>query len=360
MLLRRATQSALLALAPVLANAQAAATDGSLTDGPYIAWLGDTAVSVRAICAGTVKETTLQVAKGKPAQVINPCASTDIITVSAAGQPAVPAVVTKAKKVLALSDVEGDYDILVAFLQKNGVIDAATHWTWGNGHVVLVGDMVDRGTKVTEVLWLIHRLEREAAKAGGGIHYVLGNHDTMLLYGDHRYVDAKYTQAAAQLGVSLHDLFGPTTELGRWMRSKPALVRIDSVLYVHGGIAPSFAERKLGLSRVNEISKMVLNKPELRKSDSLGTLVFGSDGPFWYRGYFKAAPSATELRPALATYGATKIVVGHTIVDAITSLIDGHVIGIDATFKTPEKAQALLVEQGKYYRVDGSGSKSAL
>src|SRR5688500_14850994 len=121
--MRRMFSMALLAmLLPAVFRAQETSSSAALTAGPYVRWLGDTAVAVQSVCTGIVKTATVRVPKNKAVTFANPCSPADVITVSAAGQHAVPAVVTKAKKVMALSDVEGDYDTFVSLLQKAGVL----------------------------------------------------------------------------------------------------------------------------------------------------------------------------------------------------------------------------------------------
>jgi hypothetical protein len=99
---------------------------------------------------------------------------------------------TQIKKLLIIGDVHGQYDTLRLFLQSNRVIDENLHWSFGTGTVVFIGDIFDRGEKVTEALWLIYSLEREAAQAGGMVHLLLGNHELMVLQVDERFVSEKY------------------------------------------------------------------------------------------------------------------------------------------------------------------------
>ena len=55
-------------------------------------------------------------------------------------------------KVAALSDIHGQYGTARRLLEINGVIDEEQHWTYGDGHLVVVGDIFDRGDEVTEPL----------------------------------------------------------------------------------------------------------------------------------------------------------------------------------------------------------------
>ena len=91
-----------------------------------------------------------------------------------------------------VSDIEGNFRALRQLLQGNSIIDEKFNWTFGDGHLVLTGDFVDRGEQQTEVLWLIYSLEEQAKAAGGYVHYILGNHEIMNLSGDLRYLNSKY------------------------------------------------------------------------------------------------------------------------------------------------------------------------
>ena len=42
--------------------------------------------------------------------------------------------------------------------------------------------------KVNEILWFVYDLEGQAKEKGGRVHYLLGNHEYMVLYNDLRYI----------------------------------------------------------------------------------------------------------------------------------------------------------------------------
>ena len=50
-----------------------------------------------------------------------------------------------------------------------------------------VGDQLDRGDEEVEILYWLERLQREASKAGGALHILNGNHETMNAGGRFRY-----------------------------------------------------------------------------------------------------------------------------------------------------------------------------
>lgn len=64
-------------------------------------------------------------------------------------------------KIVAISDIEGNFYGFSNFLIAYNVIDANYNWTFSNGHLILNGDFVYRGNNVVPVLWLIYKLEKQ-------------------------------------------------------------------------------------------------------------------------------------------------------------------------------------------------------
>ena len=114
----------------------------------------------------------------------------------------------KPEKMFVVSDIEGNFAAFRKLLQGNKIVDDNLAWTFGKGHLVLTGDFFDRGSQVTEVLWLIYSLEEQAKTAGGHVHFVLGNHEIMNMNNDLRYVNPKYMQNAVLINEQYLSLFG--------------------------------------------------------------------------------------------------------------------------------------------------------
>jgi len=141
-------------------------------------------------------------------------------------------------KLIAISDIEGNFTGFYSFLFANKVIDKHANWIFGNGHLVLNGDFFDRGTEVTQVLWLIYHLENQAQIRGGKVHFILGNHEIMNLYGDVSYNDFKYMEVAKRItkqtawDIGLRYLYSENSELGKWLRSKNIVEKIGENIFV--------------------------------------------------------------------------------------------------------------------------------
>jgi len=73
--------------------------------------------------------------------------------------------------------------------------------------------------------------------------------------------------------------------------------------------------------------------------------------------------SQQELREILKYYGASKIVIGHSLVNDIKVDYEGEVIKIDIRHGTQMKSgdtKGILFEKGRPYKVDDASSKISL
>jgi len=264
-------------------------------------------------------------------------------------------------RILAVSDIHGRFDTLLALLKAQRVINESLRWCFGKGHLVVVGDVMDRGPQVTESFWFLRGLEAEAQRMGGRVHVLLGNHEVMVLRGDVRYVNPKYLRPR-EGWPSLAAEVGADSELGRWLRSRPTLVKLGSFLFVHGGLSPEWGSDRLGLERLNA---------EVRSSlaaDSKGTsstpAILAGGGPLWYRGLLpeggRPQASDEEIRSVLKAFGAKAFVVGHTTLDRMGAFHGGQVYGIDAGIKDGQPGEAWLLETGRVWRGKADGTREPL
>ena len=92
-----------------------------------------------------------------------------------------PSEYPEAANLLVVSDVEGTFQGFTRLLRAGKVIDDKYNWIFDKGHLVICGDLFDRGNEVTACLWLLYKLEDEAKAKGGYVHVVLGNHEIMNL-----------------------------------------------------------------------------------------------------------------------------------------------------------------------------------
>jgi hypothetical protein len=284
-----------------------------------------------------------------------------------------------AEKIAAISDIHGSYNHFTSILKSNKIIDDSLNWNWGNGHLVIVGDVFDKGPGVTESLWLIKKLEIQSAEKGGKVHLLLGNHESYILRGNSSFIDVKYREICNRLFICYDQLYGPDTYIGKWLRSKMTMVKINENLFVHGGISDKIIEDRLTISNINRCMFRYINSSHFINSgagfiDTIKDLT-SSSGPLEYRGYFNAnlinrgsssRYSIHKIDSVLTLLKVNHIIVGHTIVKNIIGLFNNNIIAIDKSFpendiiKENSDGQILLIEDTRYYRADIKGNKELL
>ena len=269
--------------------------------------------------------------------------------------------------VAALSDFHGKYDLMIELLTNNNIIDKDKNWAFGQGHFVITGDIFDRGDKVTEILWFLYDLEQQAKKAGGDIHLTLGNHEVMVLNGDLRYLHPKYVETAKKLNKPFEKLFTKDSIIGNWLRSKAVLVKVNNMLFAHGGFHPSLAIDKRSLIEINTVFKDSLIKAELDKPrEGFAKYLHKTNGLVWYRGYFASdypegskrrdnGATSTEIDLLLKHFDVKHLIVGHTSQKKIESRYQGRVIAIDSSIKRGSYGEILFIENDKKWRGSLSG-----
>jgi hypothetical protein len=296
------------------------------------------------------------------------------------------------RRIVAIGDVHGDYQSLLDLLRTAALVDAKGAWTGGATHLVLTGDMTDRGDHSGQVLDLLMDLEPQARKAGGRLHALIGNHEAMDVYGDLRYVtkdDFAGFQARnskdlrdRQMRTAWDDLkrqgttppdeaqwrktfedehplgwvehrmaFQPEGKYGKWLRRQNAIIKINDAIFLHGGISEKYAA-----STRAEINTRV--RGELADFTRLAKgIVTDDQGPLWYRGMAQLPEDdrgmAALLPRVLEVHQARHIVIGHTPQVAVMPRFNGKVIAIDVglskVFDGPPAF--LLIEDGKYFAV---------
>ena len=268
--------------------------------------------------------------------------------------------------ILAIGDIHGGYDSLVKFLSFNNVINNDLSWNWGKGHLIFLGDIFDRGEKVTESLWLIYKLEEQARKMGGNVHLILGNHELMVVMEMTEEIAEKYDYMTDYLEINYTDFYSQDTEFGRWLRTKNIGTKIDDKLFLHGGISPEFIEKDIDLVRMNEyMEDYFTNRIDSTNIEQIKFLL-GELGPFWYRGYISKGENyplirESELDKILDYFNVSKIIVGHTNVREIKGLYNNKVYATDIPFYLPSvNFQALLIKGDSYYRLFSNGLREQL
>lgn len=229
-------------------------------------------------------------------------------------------------KFLTISDFDGHIEAFTMLLRGEGVIDKNFNWVYGDGHLIITGDLFDRGFHVTECMWLLYKLEAEAEANGGKVHLVIGNHEIFNLTDDWRYAEVKYFNSAHLMGKRMPELYNSKTELGRWLRSKNIIERIGEYAFAHGGISPEVSSLNLNYQQINDYGRMEMQG---NCTSDICETVTGSEGIYWYRGMVKEELSQQQVDDILNDFGVKRIILGHTKGHTIRSLYNERVLAID-------------------------------
>ena len=258
------------------------------------------------------------------------------------------------KKIIALSDIHGQYDLTIELLKNNKVIDKELNWNFGKGHLVIAGDIFDRGDKVNEVLWLVYKLEIQAKNDGGRVHFVLGNHEFMVLQKDLRYIHEKYRVSSKLIGLEYDQLYGNKTVLGRWLRSKPSIIKINNNVFTHGGVSEEFLiNRGVDFEKINLMMRYYIDTPFEEMNSSIYNLYNGEKSLIWYRDYFKEYGedlTDADISKILKMLNTKHIVVGHCSYDQVVQLYNNKIFGVDSSIKNGKYGEVLLIKKRKFYR----------
>ena len=87
----------------------------------------------------------------------------------------------RAKRLIVIGDVHGQYDPFVTILQHAGVLDEQLNWAGSRDRVIQMGDILDRGPCAKETDALLDKIQRQAARCGGEVIRLVGNHELEVL-----------------------------------------------------------------------------------------------------------------------------------------------------------------------------------
>lgn len=273
-------------------------------------------------------------------------------------------------RIVAFGDMHGDYGKFTALLKQAALVDDDLHWTGGETHFVQLGDILDRGPDSRKIADLLMALETEAKREGGRVHFVIGNHEAMDMTGDTRYVhpgeyaafvsedsqakqdrawrdhvtwvkrnvaekerpvfddayEAKWREDHPLGWLEFRVAWGPRGTYGKWLLKHKAVVRINDLLFVHGGIGPKYvdASRQWMNDEVHDAMATGVYDPD--------SILYDEEGPLWYRGlaWGSEVDLSEHVEALLATQGVAHVVIAHTpLTGAIYPRFDGKVVLID-------------------------------
>jgi hypothetical protein len=222
--------------------------------------------------------------------------------------------------IFAIGDVHGDYDRLVKLLAAARIIEGATEdprkvtWTAGRAVLVFTGDLIDKGPHSLKVLQLASALRETAAKNGGQVITLMGNHEAEFLADPTEKKVKDFAQDLHAAGFLPKDVAACHGDLGQFLCSRPFGARVRDWFFSHGGNTGGRTIPQLIADFENGVNKDGFGSREVVDANSMLEARLGEEGPGRKSWFDIESPKHTEAR-LLARYahalGVAHLVQGH-------------------------------------------------
>ncbi|KEH20021.1 putative protein-tyrosine-phosphatase [Medicago truncatula] len=275
-------------------------------------------------------------------------------------------------RLIAIGDLHGDFNKTKQALRLAGIIDSSDRYIGGSTTVVQVGDILDRGGRELKILYILEKLKREAARCGGRIITMNGNHEIMNVEGDFRYatkagvkefrVWLEWFRQGNMMKSLCHGLKPPKDPLegihvefsgvrkkfhdglsarvaalrpngpisGRFLSHNATVLVVGDSIFVHGGLLPEHVT--YGLEKINaEVSDWVKGSTVCRFPPPCCR---GSNAVVWFKKFsenveancdFSILDHVLDMIP-----GVKRMIMGHKIQkNGINGVWDNKAIRID-------------------------------
>ena len=264
-----------------------------------------------------------------------------------------PLILPAHKRIIAIGDLHGDYDMTLSALKLGKVIDNSNNWVGDDTIVVQVGDQVDSCRPFTKscndpsnsvftshvddttpedvkVLKFMTTLHDQAVKSGGMVINLLGNHEIMNVMGDMRYVSYNDVQRFKNYNGYSDPLkarksaFRPGGELATLLAcTRIPVIIIGSFIFIHAGLINTYLQ-KMQIKGTEDLYKIsyFIRKWLLGLIDKnyVSDIVGSKDSLFWDRILGTIPPNMNNNHPkceeylntALKLFKVDKMIIGHT------------------------------------------------
>jgi hypothetical protein len=250
---------------------------------------------------------------------------------------------TGVERIVAVGDLHGDFNNFVRILKFINIIDDQNDWIAGKTHLVQIGGVMDRGDYAKRIFDLLKDLEIQAEEAGGKVHFLIGNHEELNImnrafdfddyvtveqfidfipdgYRQKREkkirrrigdIDSENTNSDFSLHPELQIFWenilkdakkkrnsadqrqyykGFIDKHGKWILEKNVVIKINNIIFVHGGISRrnskktlKYINKKIRLE-LKEIMLQNLNKrPSRIMNHRMNEFLYDTNAPYWYR-----------------------------------------------------------------------------
>lgn len=221
--------------------------------------------------------------------------------------------------VFAVGDVHGDYDRLVALLAAGKVIAGAAkrpddvEWTAGKAVLVCTGDLIDKGSHSLKVIALFRALEKQAAKAGGQVVVLMGNHEAEFLADpDNDDKALEFIQEMTKHDLQARDVAAcrDTAGIGAYLNARPLAARVNDWFFAHAGDTQGYSLKELRAQIEDEAGTKGYRSEVLLGDKGLLEARLHKR-PWWEKKDESPDKSEARLRRYVEALGVHHLVFGH-------------------------------------------------
>ena len=244
----------------------------------------------------------------------------------------------KKRRIIAIGDLHGDYQLTINCLKVAGVINKDFKWCGNDTIVIQIGDQVDRGGRYDtygdensdiKIIRFFDKLHKEAKIVGGGVYSLIGNHELMNVMGKFQYTSKSgIDKNGGEIGRK--KIFEPGSNLSKILSKRFAIMKVGSWIFVHGGIIPSLANT-YNIKYINNLlQEFLLGNKQLIHNKDFKKLFINSNSLLWNRTFSSRNPSSKKLFNSLKALNSDFMVVGHTPqIEGINSKCKNRIWRID-------------------------------
>ncbi|CAL5219968.1 g1905 [Coccomyxa viridis] len=242
-------------------------------------------------------------------------------------------------RIIAIGDIHGDLQKTVTSLKVAGVLEEDRNgrplWCGGDTVVVQLGDVLDRGDCEIGSILLLRELDRQARMQGGAVYMLNGNHESLNVAGNFRYVTpGGFRESALVAGLSPDALnsmeskvrarmrlYRPGGQMACELAKNPTVLIVNDSVFAHGGVLAQHV--KYGLEKMNEeVAAWMLglitedgtkSRPPFLAMGSSQSVMWNRDfGQERFKNLQQRWKACMDVEGMLKLLGARQLIIGHT------------------------------------------------
>lgn len=251
----------------------------------------------------------------------------------------------------AIADIHGDFPRALSALQHASIVDSSGVWIAGNATLVQTGDIVDRGPDTRLLYRYMRNLTNQAARDGGRVVKLWGNHEFMNAMDDWRYVDPddlatfplprRESRRAAfsidgEIGADWMLDYGVTHRDGRYRAH-----------FMHAGLDVDHVHDPNDFVGAVFMRDLLSGKRAHADWSEVQRWFWDGEGPMWYRGYatLPEHEACAVARRVMAVLDVDFLVMGHTPnFEGALTRCGGTVLLIDTGLSTAYGGRPVVLE----------------